>query len=515
MKAKRLIGILVLSLGLTLGLLAGLQMAQATPAATHLFAKPDGTGATCSSLQPCAIQTALVQAANGDSIYAARGDYTGKGTDVISVTKSVTLYGGWNGQALGPIVRDPARYPSVLDGERKRRVVCISEDVTPTLDGFIIANGNATGLIADCDEFKPDGCGGGIFIHDAHPIIANNVITNNIAAVTTAGYPTGTTGYGGGLYMSGAARAVISGNLIISNAAGLANCGEGGGIHLDRYSTISGAQVQFNRVLSNTATTTNLSCAWGGGIAGGPDGVMIRGNSITGNRANGYGGGQGAGLYQWYGSAIYVNNLVSGNLGNVGSQAVYLGYSTASFEGNQVVGNATSQGIRLVNGSGGGPTLVNNVVARSGDQAFAATGHVSAPLTATLLHNTLIGSGASSGVYVETDSVTLFMTNTIVVSHTWGITNTFPASSTVSANHTLFWANTNDGIRGVNPVGGDPAFAADGYHILPGSAAIDAGVNASVTTDMDGDLRPNGPGYDIGADEAQLWRVYLPVVLRN
>jgi hypothetical protein len=515
MKTKRLIGILVFSLGLTLGLLAGLQMAQATPAAANLFVKPDGTSTTCDRLDPCSIQTALEQAANGDSIYAARGDYTGKGTDVISVTKSVTLYGGWNGQAIGPILRDPARFPSVLDGERKRRVVRISENITPTLDGFTIANGNATGLIADCDENRPDGCGGGIFVHDAHPIIVNNVITNNVAAVTTAGYPTGTTGYGGGLYMSGAARAVISGNLIISNAAGLANCGSGGGMHLDRYSTISGAQVQFNQVLSNTATTTNLGCAWGGGIAGGPDGVVIRSNSITGNRANGYGGGQGAGLYQWYGTATYLNNLVSGNLGNASSQAVYLGYSRAHFEGNRVLDNATFQGVLLVNGSGGGPTLVNNVVARSGDRAFAATGHVSAPLTASLLHNTLIGSGTSSGVYIETDSVTLFMTDTIVVSHTWGITNTFPASSAVSADHTLFWANTDDGIRGASPVDGNPVFAADGYHVLLGSAAIDTGVNAGVTTDMDGETRPNGPGYDIGADEAQLQRVYLPVVMRN
>ena len=46
-----------------------------------------------------------------------------------------------------------------------------------------LANGNATGLIADCNENKPDGCGGGIFIHDAHPIIVNNV-----AAVTAVGF---------------------------------------------------------------------------------------------------------------------------------------------------------------------------------------------------------------------------------------------------------------------------------------------------------------------------------------
>jgi len=46
----------------------------------------------------------------------------------------------------------------------------------------------------------------------------------------------------------------------------------------------------------------------------------------------------------------------------------------------------------------------------------------------------------------------------------------------------------------VNPDGGD-------YHIGSGSGAIDTGVNAWVTTDIDGELRPYGLGYDIGADE--------------
>ena len=59
----------------------------------------------------------------------------------------------------------------------------------------------------------------------------------------------------------------------------------------------------------------------------------------------------------------------------------------------------------------------------------------------------------------------------------------------------------------VDPAGGD-------YHIGPGSAAIDAGVDAGVLTDIDGDPRPIGPSFDIGADEAWRW-VFLPLVLRN
>jgi hypothetical protein len=50
----------------------------------------------------------------------------------------------------------------------------------------------------------------------------------------------------------------------------------------------------------------------------------------------------------------------------------------------------------------------------------------------------------------------------------------------------------------------DPLFvdaANDDYHILGGSPAIDAGMNAGITYDLDGNLRPQGTGYDIGAYE--------------
>jgi uncharacterized repeat protein (TIGR01451 family) len=49
-----------------------------------------------------------------------------------------------------------------------------------------------------------------------------------------------------------------------------------------------------------------------------------------------------------------------------------------------------------------------------------------------------------------------------------------------------------------------PAFVdpdAGDYHIRSGSGAIDTGLDAGVTQDIDGDSRPLGAGYDIGADE--------------
>lgn len=53
------------------------------------------------------------------------------------------------------------------------------------------------------------------------------------------------------------------------------------------------------------------------------------------------------------------------------------------------------------------------------------------------------------------------------------------------------------------------------YHIANGSAAQDAGVDARVTADFDGEARPSGRAPDIGADELQLQEVFLPLVLRS
>ena len=53
---------------------------------------------------------------------------------------------------------------------------------------------------------------------------------------------------------------------------------------------------------------------------------------------------------------------------------------------------------------------------------------------------------------------------------------------------------------------GDPGFIdpEDGdYHIGSNSAAVDAGVDAGVYTDIDDEPRPMGNGFDIGADEVQ------------
>jgi hypothetical protein len=490
------------------------RIAYASPGTLYVAPPPGGSdGNPCSLGQPCAtVQHTVDVALPGDEILVATGVYTGvqaRGgmTQVVYISKTVTLRGGYSG---GFAIQDPDTYPTTLDAQGQGRVVSIVGASGPTLEGFAITGGNAHGVTANCPNAGglSDGCGGGIFAYSGSPIIMNNVVSNNVAAVSTVNHSAS----GGGICLVYPSGAVISGNLLISNTASLGERGRGGGIHLEIPNNVS---VMSNQILSNTATTHDSLYGWGGGLSieGGGAGT-VQGNRIAGNRTNGGGGGQGSGIYQWQGSITFTGNQVTGNHGG---QAVLLGYSTSRFESNQVVDNDTSIGVRLYYGAGDGPALANNVIARSGDRSFSAFGLAGNPLTATLVHNTLVGPGTGYGVYVESGYVTLALTNTIVASHTWSITNTVPASSTVTADHTLFWVNDHDDIQGTNAVTGDPAFLDPGggdYHLGLGSAAIDAGVEAGESVDIDGESRPLNLVPDIGADEAWWREVFLPLILR-
>jgi hypothetical protein len=69
-------------------------------------------------------------------------------------------------------------------------------------------------------------------------------------------------------------------------------------------------------------------------------------------------------------------------------------------------------------------------------------------------------------------------------------------------------------FEAIHPRSGDARLDSS-YHLRPGSDAIDAGVEAGVTVDIDGDSRIEYAPPDIGADEFTTYSVYLPLVRRG
>ena len=479
--------------------------------ASDLFVSSTGSGSACTQAAPCDLQTALSQSINGDTLYFAGGTYTGSGGAVVTITKSINLYGGWDGTTTTPALRDPNTYLTVLDGESLRRVIVITGtiNITPTIDGFTITGGNATGLGGGL--FAGSDAGGGIYSLNASPIIQRNVITGNLASTQA-----GVRAMGGGIYIKDApAPATVRYNQILSNTASTGTKqGEGAGIFLE------GAADIVNNTFRDNVACKSCSQAYGGGLMVGwtTDQALIAYNLFESNQAK-----KGAGIYLTWSAVQVSHNTIISNTATIWGAGLYSYYDRGSYiNANMVKSNNSTVyggGLSIYITKPPGPTnLINNVIINNhaGIHGGGVYANSDWNLSAiTMAHNTLVGNG--EGVFVN-KNLTATLINNIVVSHTLGITLADPSGG-ILADHTLFWANTDDGMRGSNPVDGDPAFeglSGSNHHISAASAARNTGVNAGVTVDFDGTARPKETYYDIGADEYWLSSdVYLPLVVNS
>jgi hypothetical protein len=226
--------------------------------------------------------------------------------------------------------------------------------------------------------------------------------------------------------------------------------------------------------------------------------------------------GCGGGLHLNNSAAALTNTVIADNQAETVGGGLYLENSTATLTNTFVTDNRAEIGGSGLYIAGSSPRLLHTTIARNG-----STGPV-----LSIVEGLTAGSGGDgSGVYITgTASDTVALTNTILVSHTVGIT--VAAGNTATLECTLWgtgaWANDTDWggagtiITGTCNYWGDPAFLdpdAGDYHIGPASAAIDRGVPAGVMTDIDGDSRDAMP--DLGADERAGTGIYLPIILKD
>jgi hypothetical protein len=367
-------------------------------------------------------------------------------------------------------------------------------------------------------------------------VVRENQINNNRTAA----------GNGGGAHFAAAIAAMLTGNQVYGNRA---DEGSGGGIAFEGGMDVTLAD---NVIYDNAAYEGGGIALWAG------ENSLLTGNVVHGNRAAGDGGGAhvsdirtaldgnrvygntagtaGGGLYLFWimdsvvltGNQVYSNTAGAegGGIAAVSSEGVGM---TANRIWGNTAGAAGGGGLYFVNCHG--VRLVNNALLRN---RMAAAGRAGAQIYADyvqdmrLLHTTVAGDGTGGGAIFVDDSIShggppvssVWLTNTIIVSHTVGISVT--TGNRVAANGILWYATPITVSRGAtatvtaaNQFTGDPAFGADGYHLTAASAARDRGVNAGVTDDIDGDRRPQGAGFDLGADELALRRCFLPLALRR
>jgi hypothetical protein len=178
------------------------------------------------------IQAAVDAAGDGDIIKIAAGHYTQRNTydglaQVVYLKKTVTLRGGYT--TTNWAVSDPAAYPTILDAQGQGRVIYITGNISPTLQGLFITGGNPAGLRGNPAD--NDDAGGGVYIVTAQATLIHNRIFSNTASL------------GGGVFLAND-HSSLKDNYVANNTAG-----EGAGLYLYH----SDANLTGNTIVTNTA----------------------------------------------------------------------------------------------------------------------------------------------------------------------------------------------------------------------------------------------------------------------
>lgn len=286
--------------------------------------------------------------------------------------------------------------------------------------GGIFNNGGTLIVIAGTfidNNMAPgaSGSGGGIFNElNGDLTVTNSIITNNSAsragggiednsgAATTiylknndlSNNATGAApGNGGGLHITGAGNAQISGGTVNGNSASQ----EGGGLWNG-----SGTMRVINVMISGNEANGNLADDGGGGIFNNGGILFVQNNtSITNNSANGTSGSGGGIFNNIGGSTTIINSVISSNSSSRAGGGIednagnFLVINNSVLDDNLTSSNPGNGGGVHMTGAGNirvsGSTITNNTASSEGGGLWNGTGVM-------IVKNSFIDNNIASGV---------------------------------------------------------------------------------------------------------------------
>jgi len=404
-----------------------------------IFVSADGTGTDCTQAAPCQPSQGLVNATDGDMIYFEAGKYFGSTADsILTITKGVSLIGGWDGLNEGGLNVNPELFTTAFDGQNARGILKIlspSETHPVFVSGFTFVRGHSHALNED---------GGAIYIKDGKAIIENNLFELNFAP-----------SYGGAIHVNSSDGFEARDNYFYGNQATYG----GGAIHINRSPEAEMA--------------------------------IIENNVFEENGTEDYG----------YGGAIEINR------------------SSARINANLII-NTTGATSSVLIYSQELVTVTNNILFGSSNSLgnhAAITVENRAGVISQIINNTIVN--ADVGIFINGDSV-INITNNIIAGCAVGV-NSY-GSFYLDGTHNLLYnntVNTNIPYLEANSIIGEAPLFVDetnlDFHIQKDSPARNRGATVDLNSDFDGDVRPFGGKFDIGADEfVGEYQNYLPLIMR-
>ena len=133
--------------------------------------------------------------------------------------------------------------------------------------------------------------------------------------------------------------------------------------------------------------------------------------------------------------------------------------------------------------------------------------------------NPIASSAVNTSSAIFASGVSILITDTIIAGYGTDLATSGAPSSTIVGDYNLFDQTpviSGTVITGSHSIVGNPLFADSLGHLSAGSPAIDHGIDVGINVDLDGNPRPSGAGFDIGAYEFQvvIRKLFLPLIRR-